>query len=299
MSHADTAGRAPGASRFANIKAALAKRDRYLNHQRRRRPRSRFELEPGFGGTERWVAETFRKLMALAEPIALDPTGKVHVLMTVPNELLDDAFRMAGIEEDQDTGDDEPSGNMVESPDAEASIAVPDAILDQSIKLPTAITVGDTWQHADQDLELDPSEHEPSLGSLDGEINQERWATGDRLDRERGEGGADCDDDEPDHDNEPEPLEPSLSSVTGADHVTFTEHYEGEEAGYMHNPADAAIRAKLRLQLGIKTPRQSMEIVPEVVLAGPSRPDGKFEMVNQTTGKSYLWQPLPRNGGSR
>jgi hypothetical protein len=79
-------------------------------------------------------------------------------------------------------------------------------IVDQSRQLPTTISVGDTWQFTGADLELEPAEHEPSLGSLDGEMNQERWAAGDRLYRERGEGvpTADSDGGEEDQTLEPE-----------------------------------------------------------------------------------------------
>lgn len=55
------------------------------------------------------LIQTLRHLLDHIEPIATDKSGRVHVLLTVEPHALDRAFELAGDEEDQDTGDAEPS----------------------------------------------------------------------------------------------------------------------------------------------------------------------------------------------
>jgi hypothetical protein len=165
------------------------------------------------------------------------------------------------------------------------------------------------WQHTEQDLELDPAEREPSLGSLDAHMNQEQWAAGDCLDRERGPGDGDCDDDEengdwePGEDDEPEHEEPSLSPCGSG--VGSTQNYgviDGECGGYGGDKRDDAIRSRLKAHASMPVPiagpppARNVDVVPEIFLSTGNRPDGSIEMRNQTTGETGVWKLLKRDG---
>src|SRR6185437_8044172 len=121
---------------------------------------------------------------------------KAHLLVTVPLWLLDKATAIAAFDEDdEDTDGGEDQQDLEHDDDDEFSLGFPDAIVDQSRKFPAMIRVGDAWQSAGNDLELDRADLEPSLGSSDpspsagspGYIafaDQTHWAEGDRTDLE-------------------------------------------------------------------------------------------------------------------
>jgi hypothetical protein len=289
------AGRAPRASRFVSIKEALKRQARDLSRAHRRdaatelptlhRDAPRGALQAGI--------EPLRLLQAVldhADTIALDvpERGRVrqaHMLVTLPTWLLDRATVIAAYDVDDEDTDGGENGQDLEPSLAEAE--------------------------GQYDFELDEADSEPSLGSLDGEMNQERWANGDRLDRERGIGVGDCDDDEengdrePGEDDEPEHLEPNLSPCGPA--VGSSQNWgviDGECNGYGRDKRDDAIRSRLKVHASMPvpiadpTPARNVDVVPEIFLPTGNRPGGLIEMKNQTTGETGVWKLLPRHGAS-
>src|SRR6185312_3334495 len=218
MSIAEAAGRAPRASRFAAIKTALARQKHDLSRARRRwsalLPTYR-KRDLTTAGAVTLGAEPLRVLQAIldsADVIAVDKPGyvqQVHLLVTLPDWLLDRATAIAAFDEDdEDTDGGEDQQDLEHDDDDEFSLGFPDAIVDQSRKFPAMIRVGDAWQSAGNDLELDRADLEPSLGSSDPSpsagspgyvafADQTHWAEGDRLDREVEEDGEDDQDLEP------------------------------------------------------------------------------------------------------
>jgi hypothetical protein len=291
------AGRAPRAARFATIKAMLKRQTRDLSRAHRRdaatelptlhRDAPRGALQAGI--------EPLRLLQAVldhADIIALDvpERGRVrqaHMLVTLPTWLLDRATVIAAY----DTDDEDTDGGEKHQ-DLEPNLA------------------GYETARGSGDLELDEADSEPSLGSCDGKMNQEHWADGDRLDRERGEKAGDCDDDEDSHDREsdtsdyePEHEEPNLSPCGFG--VGSTQNWgviDGECGGYGRDKRDDAIRSRLKAHASMPVPiagpppARNVDVVPEIFLPTGNRPGGLIEMKNQTTGETGVWRLIHEAG---
>src|SRR6185437_7508011 len=197
MSIAEAAGRAARTpSRFTAIKSALVRQTKDLSRARRRWS----ALLPTYrkralmtAGAVTLGAEPLRLLQAIldhADVIALDVrepghTGAVHMLVTLPDWLLDRATAIAAYDEDdEDTDGGEEQQDLEDDADSEASLAFPDGVVDQSRNF-------HVWNLSDGDRELDPAEREPSLAGVDSE-DQSEARHGNMTDRE------DDDDREPD-----------------------------------------------------------------------------------------------------
>src|SRR6185312_15818099 len=142
MSIAEAAGRAPRASRFAAIKTALARQKHDLSRARRRWS----ALLPTYrkrdlitAGAVTLGAEPLRLLQAIldrADVIAVDKPGyvqQVHLLVTLPDWLLDRATAIAAFDEDdEDTDGGEEQQDLEDDADSESSLGSCDGIADQT-----------------------------------------------------------------------------------------------------------------------------------------------------------------------
>src|SRR6185437_10310979 len=200
MSIAEAAGRAARTpSRFTAIKSALVRQTKDLSRARRRWS----ALLPTYrkralmtAGAVTLGAEPLRLLQAIldhADVIALDVrepghTGAVHMLVTLPDWLLDKATAIASFDEDdEDTDGGEEQQDLEDDADGEASLGSCSGITDQSkygregVGLPPDHAYG--YANHPGDLEFDPAHHEASLAGTEA-IDQRGIGQGDMRDLE-------------------------------------------------------------------------------------------------------------------
>lgn len=172
--------------RFAEIKKALAGQKRDLSRARRRWA----ALLPTYrkrnltsAGAVTLGAEPLRILQAIldkADVIALDERehGQVHLLVTLPDWLLDRATAIAAYDEDdEDTDGGEDNQDLEDDAHSEASLGSCSGIIDQSkygregVGLPPDHAYG--YQNHPGDLEFDPAHLEASLAGTEAEDQRE------------------------------------------------------------------------------------------------------------------------------